>query len=158
VQEINLKGLYLVSKYFIRNLEGKIGTLISMSSTTALVVFPTQTAYGSSKLATNRLIETLHFEYPNVRSFSLHPGLVDTALSRTHEVSTRYAWTMDSPALSAGTVLYLTTPGAEFLRGRWISANWRVDELEKRREQIVGQNLLKTGFTGRLGAGGHKFE
>ena len=60
VKEVNLKGLYLVSKYFILNLSGKTGTLISMSSTTSLSAIPAQTAYGSSKHATNRLVETMH--------------------------------------------------------------------------------------------------
>ena len=79
-------------------------------------------------------------------------------MNRRREISTRYAWKMDSPGLAAGTVLYLTTPRAEFLRGRWISANWRLDELESRKEQMVRQNLLKTGLNAKLGAGGHQFD
>jgi len=64
---------------------------------------------------------------------------------------------MDSASLAAGTCLYLTTPAAKFLRGRWISATWRVDELEERREEIMKDDLLKTGINARLGKGGHEF-
>ncbi|KAK5162454.1 hypothetical protein LTR04_003728 [Oleoguttula sp. CCFEE 6159] len=59
--ETNVKGLYLIAKYFIKNLGEKTGTLVNMSSTNSLSVIPTQSAYGSSKNAANRLIEQLHW-------------------------------------------------------------------------------------------------
>lgn len=58
-------------------------------------------------------------------------------------------------ALSAGVSLYLTTPQAEFLRGRFISANWAVDDLEAKQDEIVKQNLLTTYIRAKFGAGGH---
>ena len=105
-----------------------------------------------------QVITDLDVEYPNLRVFSLHPGIVDTELNKVFGLSKFTKWKMDSPRLAAGTVLYLTTARADFLRGRWISANWVVDELEERREQIVGQNLLKSAFNARLGRGGHPFD
>lgn len=58
-------------------------------------------------------------------------------------------------ALSAGVSLYLTTPQAEFLRGRFISANWAVDDLEAQKDEIVKQNLLTTYIRAKFGPGGH---
>ena len=53
--------------------------------------------------------------------------------------------------MTGGTILWLTNPRADFLRGRWLSVNWRVDELEAKKDVIVGQNLFKTAFNAQLG-------
>lgn len=60
-------------------------------------------------------------------------------------------WRWTEAALSGGVILWLTTPSADFLRGRWISVNWNVTELEQRKDSIVSQNLLKTAFNAQLG-------
>lgn len=89
-------------------------------------------------------------EYPTHRFFSLHPGIVDTEITRMHNVL-QHGWTMDSPELGAAMCLWLTKPEAEFLRGRWISANWRVEDLMEKRAEILGDGLLKSGLNARLG-------
>lgn len=38
---------------------------------------------------------------------------------------------------------------ADFLRGRFVRANWGVAELIERKEDIVGKDLLKLGLNGR---------
>lgn len=58
--------------------------------------------------------------------------------------------------LFGGLTIYLAGAQAEFLRGRFVVANWDVDELERYRDQIVAQGLLKNQlFKGNLGPGGH---
>ena len=89
-----------------------------------------------------------------MRVFSVHPGLVDTEMSRKHGTTHKWAWTYSTPDLVAGTALWLTTARAEFLRGRWISAEWKVDELEAKADEIVKGNLLKSAFNARLGKEG----
>ena len=61
------------------------------------------------------------------------------------------SWKWTDPILTGGTILWLTTPRADFLRGRWLSVNWRVDELEAKKDMIVSQNLFKTAFNAQLG-------
>lgn len=58
---------------------------------------------------------------------------------------------MDSPELAGCTALFLLTPEAEFLRGRWCSANWKVDELVQLQEEIVKGHLLVSGLHAKLG-------
>lgn len=60
-------------------------------------------------------------------------------------------WNWSSPALTGGVSLFLATPRAEFLRGRFMSVNWRVDELEAMKETIVGNHLLKSAFNAKFG-------
>jgi hypothetical protein len=85
-----------------------------------------------------------------VRFFNLHPGVVETEMTALHHVN-QMGFVMDSPELSGGTVLFLTTPEAEFLRGRWVSANWKVDELVQLQETIVKEHLLVSGLHAKLG-------
>jgi NAD(P)-dependent dehydrogenase (short-subunit alcohol dehydrogenase family) len=127
----------------------RVGTFVSISSCHALAAVPGQTAYCSSKIAAARIVEicnlgeiimvregsATHTDYfieaPNLRCFSLHPGAVNTKL--IHELEEKMnlgplPWRLNSPALTGATILWLTTEKAEFLRGRCLSVNWRVDE------------------------------
>lgn len=51
-------------------------------------------------------------------------------------------------ALPASTALYLTLPRAKFLSGRYISAQWDMEELETLKERIVKEDLLKMRVLG----------
>lgn len=50
---------------------------------------------------------------------------------------------MDSPELGAGTVVWLTKGQRTWLNGRFISANWDMNELEERKDEIVAGDKLK---------------
>lgn len=80
----------------------------------------------------------------------MHPGIVDTELTALHHVR-EMGFNMDSPELPGGAALFLTTPDAEFLRGRWVSANWKVDDLVKIKDLIVREHLFVSGLSGKLG-------
>ena len=54
--------------------------------------------------------------------------------------------------LAAGTAVYLALPQAHFLSGRYMSANWDVDELELRKDEIVKKDLLKIDLKGEFGS------
>jgi hypothetical protein len=57
----------------------------------------------------------------------------------------------DTPELAAGYALWLATSGSkvDFLRGRYSSADWDVNELMSRQDEIVGRNLLWTRVVGQ---------
>ena len=44
--------------------------------------------------------------------------------------------------LASGTILYLATPRAKFLSGRFVYSNWDMELVEGRAKDIVEQNLL----------------
>ena len=46
--------------------------------------------------------------------------------------------------LAAGSCLYLSTARADYLQGRYVSANWDLEELEGKKEAIMTMDLLKT--------------
>ena len=53
--------------------------------------------------------------------------------------------------LAQGATIYLTTKDAAFLSGRFVFANWSVDELEARKEEIVEKDLLKFAIKAEFG-------
>ncbi|KKP06716.1 hypothetical protein THAR02_01205 [Trichoderma harzianum] len=126
-------------------------TFINVTSSMAIETIPTRSNYGITKSAGCKLIEYLHAEHPNVRAFNLHPGIVPNGVVFGMLAGAN----VDTSGLSSGVSLYLTTPSAEFLRGRFISANWTIDDLEAKKEEIVKQNLLTTYIRAKFGPGGH---
>jgi hypothetical protein len=58
--------------------------------------------------------------------------------------------------LFGSTTVWLAGADADFLRGRFVAANWDVDELLEHKNEIVDGGLLKSQpFKGNIGNGGH---
>ena len=49
----------------------------------------------------------------------------------------------DTPELAAGFIVWLTKEFRQWLGGRFLYANWDVNELEARKDDITSKNLLK---------------
>lgn len=45
-------------------------------------------------------------------------------------------------------VIWLCTPDADFLKGRFMYANWDIEELKAQKEQILKENLLTLTLRG----------
>ena len=58
---------------------------------------------------------------------------------------------VDTLGLAGGTAVYLSTPRAGFLSGRFVFSNWDMEELEGMKDIIVKGDLLKMKLT--LGKG-----
>ena len=165
--EVNVKGTFMVTKGFL-SLIGteRQGTIVNLSSGAATAVIPGWSSYSISKLAAIKLAEYVAMEYPNVNAVTLQPGVVDTAMvvgrflsarkilqSKANTFSTesfkRFA--LDTPALVGGTGVWLATDAARFLTGRFVSANWSVEDLVRRKEEISAGNDLKVVYQGTFG-------
>lgn len=143
---------------------GKVeGRIINVSSNASWRYVPGRSSYAASKLAINSLTEYLDGEEgcgavdsnPShsknkviVRSVALHPGGVDTDLAATLPEDVRKRILIDKPELAAGTCVYLSLPRADFLMGRFVNCTWDMEELEKQRERVESQDLLKSKVVG----------
>lgn len=150
-QEINGKGNYLLIRSFLRLLPGPDtpAAIVNISSWQAFFVVPPLGAYFLSKFILDGLATYVAAEYPNVTAVSMHPGLVSTDMLRE---PFRSLFNQDSPELVGGTAVWLCQKKARFLSGRFIAANWNVEDLLAKREEIVRDDLLKLTLKGQFGA------
>jgi len=128
------------------------GTIVNNSSIAAGGSLKGISAYNVSKSAVNRITELVELEHGDegFRCFCYHPGGIRTAVSvRENSPVEISRGLVDNPALSAMaalsamTAVYLASERSDYLRGRYISANWDMQELESRKEEILGRDLLK---------------
>ncbi|KAI0064174.1 NAD-P-binding protein [Artomyces pyxidatus] len=140
--EVNLRGPFNFIHSSISYLQKSNGYVVVISSAAAQIRLPTASDYSVSKHAVDRLVEFVPIEYPGVKAFALHPGNVDTQLTRDAFENPAIAFD-DNPALAASTVLYLTGGKADWLSGRYLSSHWDLGELEKvYKERILAKNAL----------------
>lgn len=153
--EVNVKGVYNVAHSFIAATGGK-GTIINIVSLAASFVAPAMSGYTASKLAVVKLGECLDVEQPELRVFSVHPGMVIAEDGRGMVIEHFKPFTKDTAALTGGLTLYLSTPKADFLKGGYIHSNWDVVELEEHKDEIVEKKLVNLAFlNGKLQPGGY---
>ncbi|RFU31436.1 hypothetical protein B7463_g4903, partial [Scytalidium lignicola] len=133
--EINVKGTLLMTQGFLRLIDSsKPAHIITVSSAMGLAVLPSHASYSLSKLVQQQLSRFIATENPNVTAISIHPGTVHTDL--VNESKWLIPQAKDTPELVGGFALWLTTEEAKFLNQRYVSANWDVDELVRRKEEI----------------------
>jgi len=68
----------------------------------------------------------------------LHPGEIYTQLQKEVRGVELLSVKYDAPQLPAATMLCLTSGKMDWLNGRYISANWDLDEVEKK---MKGKNV-----------------
>lgn len=149
-QEVNVRGTKLVTSYFLRLLgTSHPGTIIFLSSGLGLITVPGSSGYSIAKIADLQLASYTAAENPNVTAIAFHPGIVLTDMAT--DFWKPYA--LDTPELAGAVSVWLSTPEARFLNGRYMATNWDVEELMRRREEIVEGNLLTVKLRGEFGAG-----
>ncbi|KAK5136468.1 hypothetical protein LTR08_003113 [Meristemomyces frigidus] len=148
--ELNVKGPLNVLQAFLRanrtHSPDAARTVINLSSGAAHVPFyPGGAAYATSKLANTKIVEYLHHENPTWNVFNMQPGVVATDLAKQAGRSNA----PDAPELPAGFAVWLATqPEArEVFNGKFLWANWDVNELLERKE-LVERGLLTLTLKG----------
>ncbi len=151
--EVNLKASYYLARFSLPHLirsAGKHsakgsagGHLVLISSVGAQLLTPGASDYQTSKHAVNRLCEFIHLDHgeEGIKCFAIHPGGVPTALARKMP-ETMHPHLTDEPELAAGFIVWLCSGKADWAGGRYLSANWDVDELLQMKDQIIRDDLL----------------
>ncbi|KAI1328393.1 NAD(P)-binding protein [Xylariaceae sp. FL0255] len=143
--EINVKGTYLLNRFFIPLLlKSELKTSIITSSFGALSVSPNASGYQSSKFAVARLAEHIALENSDkgLTCYAIHPGGVKTELA-FNMPKAMHAVLVDEPALPADTIVWLTKESRTWLNGRFVPVNWDMEELLTKKDTIVDGNLFK---------------
>ncbi|PSS10967.1 hypothetical protein M430DRAFT_61331 [Amorphotheca resinae ATCC 22711] len=144
--ETNVKGTMTAANVFLPTANPTHAALLGLTTGTVslpTVMLPGLSAYISSKLAQVKLLEFLAAENPNVFVASVHPGMVETAVF-TKSGAKAEALPMDKVQLPAHFILWLASPEAAFLKGKLVWANWDVDELKAKAEEISSSQQMTT--------------
>ncbi|KIK61150.1 hypothetical protein GYMLUDRAFT_243818 [Collybiopsis luxurians FD-317 M1] len=143
VVEVNLRGVFNTLYFSIPHLVKSKGSAVSVTSKAAQIRLPFASDYCVAKHALGRLVEQIHLEYPEIKIFNLHPGSPPTemGLGTNHPIASDPP--TDSVELSASTMLYLTAGKADWLVGRYVSANWDLEEVELEwKDKVVDADAL----------------
>jgi NAD(P)-dependent dehydrogenase (short-subunit alcohol dehydrogenase family) len=129
-------------------------TIVNTSSLVAAMTIPGRSSYQTTKTSINRFTEFVHFEYEaeGIRTFAYHPGAILTTIAPFESMSPEIrAHFIDTTELAAGFTLWLVAGGerVDFLRGKFVSANWDVEELLAKKDEIEGRDLLWTRVVGQ---------
>lgn len=128
-----------MSKYFADLLgETDQGHIINITSAAGPFFMPGTDSYGLSKLVQVQMQRYIVSKHQNIHATSLQPGAVLTAITKPGFER----FSIEKPALAGGAAVWLTTPEAEFMNGRYLDATWDVPELLKRRDEITENGLL----------------
>jgi NAD(P)-dependent dehydrogenase (short-subunit alcohol dehydrogenase family) len=168
---VNVLGLFHIVREFMAlpsTASGGPKSVIHVSSAAAQLVVPGGSAYCSTKAAANQLITHFGYDDPkgNVKFYSYHPGAILTDLAKenmTEEMAKldwedgeiarvrvctvfgRFADEMDlTEKLPGDFAVWLAGPEADFLTGRFVWAQWDVDELIGMKEKVAQDPSLLT--------------
>jgi len=145
--ETNVKGTALVTRAFAQLLGDRPGTVVSLTSFATLGIFPGISSYALSKLMVVQLGSYLAAENPNITAVSLDPLIAATDML----LDVYKPLQQISFGLIGAAAVWLTTDEAKFMNGRFFMADWSVDELIARKDEITRENKLTFGFIGQLG-------
>lgn len=143
--EVNILGTATVIQEFLRaKPEDKEAFVVNVNTVGAHLgtLMPKLSAYSASKAGMLRLVESIQAETPEVRFVSIHPGGVATEML-TKAFGDGAKGPLTNPELAANFMLWLVSPEADFMKGRFAWVNWDLDELKARKEEILSKDLLK---------------
>jgi len=149
--EINVKGSLNLATAFLPNKKAG-GTIIGFSTGAALLpatdpILARTSAYSTSKLALSRFYEFISAENPDLSVFVIHPGVVETAMYKKSEMD--LSAIQDTIQLPAHFTVWLSSPEAKILNGRFLFVNWDVPQLLKKGERLESDPFyLNTGLGG----------
>ncbi|KAF2115644.1 hypothetical protein BDV96DRAFT_574235 [Lophiotrema nucula] len=128
-------------------------TILDVSSSSSYLVIPGQGPYASSKLAFTRIMQALQAEVDliegqPIRIHYFNPGTIYTpGVAKLMDEEAKNAikgFIFDDYSLPRGFAVWLASPEAEFLKGKYVMSNWDVDELVALKEQYAADPTFGT--------------
>lgn len=143
--KVNIKGTLLTFQAFAEHAGSNSPTFISLNTGAAHAgIFPNFSSYGASKLGQGQLVAFLQAENPGIRVVSMHPGVIASEMN----TKSGLPLSADDLSLPSSFAVWLASPAASWLGGRFLWSHWDVDELAKMKDEIVEKNELVLGLQG----------
>ena len=141
--EVNVKGNLNLVKAFLPVASTTASILNVTAGATHVPYLPGFSGYATSKLAAARIFDYLHHEHPDFFVLNFHPGLIETGIPGNPN-----ALNFDDIELPANFAVWAVSPEARFLNGKFVWANWDVDELKAMATEIEGSKKFTFGLLG----------
>ena len=145
---VNFVGRFYMIKHLLPLLlsgGSKIKAIVNISSIGSQVSGPL--GFSISALATNRLSQRVTESYADQGVFccAIHPGAVVPEVPPPGIPQELINASKDSPSLCGAFIIWLVKEREkrEYLNGRYLDATWDVEELEKKKDEIVQGDKLK---------------
>ncbi|CAF9935324.1 hypothetical protein IMSHALPRED_010182 [Imshaugia aleurites] len=153
VLETNVKGAMVTTRAFLPSRNNNASIIgLNANMITVPASYPAAagaSAYVCSKFAQLKLLEYVSAENPDVFVVSVHPGVVDTDMLRSMDGHRKLdPAILDNVELPAHFILWLASKEARFLKGRYVCANWDVEELKGKAEVIESTRILEANVHG----------
>jgi len=131
---VNLKGVFLMSKYSIPELVKTHGAIVNIGSTAGFTSYRGSTAYAASKAGVISLTRTMAIDHAGdgIRANCVCPGAIDTALHQKYlaelnpsvrddyvsrQIADHPIGRIGKPEEIANAVLFLASPRSSFMTG-----------------------------------------
>ncbi|KAF2118329.1 hypothetical protein BDV96DRAFT_569677 [Lophiotrema nucula] len=146
--ETNIKAILIAAQLFLPTANPAGASMLAVTAGGVVLepaMVPGLSAYMTSKTAQIKLIEWLTVENPNLFACSVQPGVIDTKMLRDSGLS---GLPYDTEKLPAHFLVWLAQPKTKFLNGRFVWANWDVDELCEQADEIAGSSITHINALG----------
>ncbi|KAL9068874.1 MAG: hypothetical protein Q9157_006359 [Trypethelium eluteriae] len=161
----NLRGSLAVAQAFLRHASTDPVVIETSSFLAHLNIAPGFVSYSVAKLAVFRLWDSLAYANQELSVFHVQPGVVDSAMSQEaggvkamgfeddgkrndNLLSGMSEADFDLVSLPASFNVWLASPEARFLKGRFLWSNWDADELKAQAKEIEGSRQLSIDLVG----------
>jgi len=157
VYEMNVRGNLLFAERFAQHTQRsrlefpKVLLNVSSMGIHDRQIAPQWGTYVSSKSAFAMLLQNIASEIPKnvMQIISFHPGGIYSETQS--KICEKDSWEWDDDCLPGHFAVWLATPSASFLHGRFVWANWDVEELlsEVSMQRILNDpDFLRVGVNG----------
>ncbi|GKT40253.1 short chain dehydrogenase citE [Colletotrichum spaethianum] len=149
--EISVRGNFNLLRAFHPHASSSASVIHISTAAIHLPYMFGYSAYRASKSAATKMFEYLHEENPDFFVLQVHPGLIGgTAMSEKFASTVEeLGLVYDDIALPGDFVVWALSGQAGFLNGRFVHANWDVDELKGLRDELEkDQSRFTIGLQG----------
>ncbi|KAJ3546381.1 hypothetical protein NM208_g2024 [Fusarium decemcellulare] len=141
--ELNVVGAFNTIQSFAPVLATSAHVFNTSSGIAHISPVPEMWAYATTKAAVIKVFDYLQEQYPEWHVVQIQPGVIATELNTQFNVTSQ-----DEPELAARFLVWLASPEAEFLSGKFVWVNWDVEELKARADEIKNSLLLRVLLNG----------
>ncbi|KAK9413579.1 putative Nadp-binding rossmann-fold containing [Seiridium unicorne] len=147
--QFNVAGSLWVAQAFVRHAAPNAVAVPINSFATHLTLGNVFDAYCVAKIAVFRLWDEVGIKYPNLSVFHTQPGVVLTEQNLQSAGAASFEGIeTDDPALPASFNVWLASPEARFLKGKFLWCNWDVEELKAQAKELESSTKLNVGLVG----------